>query len=120
VTTAGEPRERAQRAGAGGVEVDHVELAAGERMRHRHRAVARSLEVLGVDLREVHDAHAPVLVDVGVRVGAAGVDGHLVAALDELRRQLLDRALDPAVGGRDAAQPDHRDSHRQTSEMASE
>jgi hypothetical protein len=51
----------------------------------------------------VHDAHAAVLVHVRVGVGAARVDGDLVAALDELRRELLDRAFDPAVGGRDPA-----------------
>ena len=92
--------------------MDDVEPAARQRVQEGQRRVGRRLEVLGVDLRQPLDLHAAVGGAAGLGVRRAGVDRDVVPPAGEMCRQLLDRALDAAVGGGNTAQADHRDAQR--------
>ena len=104
-----ELREQAERARPGRVEVDQVVVATSQSVGQRDHAVARRLEVLGVHLRQADHADAAMLTNVGIRVGATRIDGHVMTALDEMRGQLLHRAFHAAVCGRYPAKSDHGD-----------
>jgi MoxR-like ATPase len=80
---------------------------AAQRVHHR-------LEVLAARRRQDDEAHAAVdrAVERGIDVAGATVDGHVVAARREPRRELLGERFEAAVRGRDAARAEDRDAQR--------
>ena len=92
--------------------MDDVEPAAAQCVPESQNGVGRRLEMLCVDLRQPLDLHASVSGAAGLGVRRASVHRDLVAPSSEVCRQLLDRALDPAVGRGNTPQADHRDSQR--------
>ena len=91
------------------MKMDDVEPAAGKRVQQRQNvwdAASRCL-VLICGSRLI--SHAAVAGAAGLGVRRARVDRDVVPPAGEMCRQLLDRALDAAVGGGHTAQADHRD-----------
>ena len=107
---AGQARQRHGRGVAGDEVERHVGPLARGDVGGAHQRVRERVEVLVADRRQVHQARAGVLVPALGHVGAA-VDRHLVAAGREALRQALDRGLEAAVRGGDAARAGHRDPH---------
>ena len=95
----------------GGVEDEgHVGPGHGK-MHARGGGAAEGLRRLEGQARDVDETHAAPGPASRSR-SAVAVDDDLVAALDETGADLLDRGLEPAVGGGGAARPDHRDPHQ--------
>ena len=103
-------REGQQKARADRVDVQQVVLATA-RVPHGAGRVRDGLGVAAREASEADDADAAATL-CPWHVGAARVDGHAHAALDQSRVELLDVALDAAVDARHPPRADDRYAHR--------
>ena len=77
----------------------------------RTRGVHERVQVLVLNRAQMHELGALVAAQAPIDDVRAAVDHDLVAAVAQARGKLLDRSLEPAIGGGDSPGAKDRDLH---------